>query len=62
MSSSRHSGHHFLLSVTAALLIHAISLTQAKLPLQDSTAIINQLFTYTIDAQDFPNQQIKVIN
>lgn len=51
----------YILYTTLVLAI-STSLTQAKLPLEDSTAIINQLFTYAIDPQDFPNTQIKVIN
>lgn len=34
--------------------------TQATLPLDDATATVDKLFTYSIDPSDFPSSSIKV--
>lgn len=43
-----------------AAVATVIGMVAAKLPLEDATATVNQLFSYKIDAKDFPVQALKV--
>ena len=47
-------------SIRTALLLMSMSVVYGKLPLDDATATVDQLFTYKIDSEDFPGEDLQV--
>lgn len=49
-----------VLSSRIIALLALLQAARSELPLQDATATVNQLFSYQLDAADFPNQNLQV--